>query len=165
MILDVGCGLKREGDVNLDINPEVKPDVVSDFRFLPLKNEAFNLVIFNHSLEHVPNPYLALNEAKRVLKKNGTLKVAFPNHFSVASLIEIIKGKPFWCVKNTGNYFDRHWSFFSSPQMVFTFISHGFKPMNFEADSRYFKRYRAMKVIYRIFPFLCPVVAIYGKKR
>jgi len=165
MILDVGCGLKREGDINLDINPKVKPEIVSDFRFLPLKDGIFSLVIFNHSLEHIPDPCLALNEARRVLKKNGVLKVKFPNHFSVASILNIIKGKPFWCIKDASDWFDKHWSFLSSPQMVFTFITYGFKPVKFEADSRYFQRYRAMRILYTFFPFLCPDLTIYGIKK
>lgn len=165
MILDVGCGLKREGDVNIDINPDVRPDVVSDFRFLPFKDEVFDLTIFNHSLEHVPDPSSALNEANRVLKERAILKVKFPNHLSVASLLELLKGRPFWCVERADHWFDRHWSFLTSPQMVLTFIKHGFRPVRFEADARYFKRYRALKIVYRLFPFLCPDVSLYGKKR
>lgn len=164
MILDVGCGLKREGDVNIDINPDVKPDVLSDFRFLPFRRGTFDVVSFNHSLEHVPDPPLALAESSRILKKGGILKVKFPNHFSIASLLEILERKSFWCVKRADHWFDCHWSFLFSPQMTLVFIQNGFIPIKFEPDRRYFKRHRIIKIVYMFFPFLCPDVTLYGKK-
>lgn len=39
----------------------------------------FDLVLMNHTLEHMDNPYVVLNRAHSVLKKNGILFIDVPN--------------------------------------------------------------------------------------
>lgn len=45
---------------------------VADAHKLPFKNKSFDLVICTETLEHVTDPKLALEEIKRVLKKDGS---------------------------------------------------------------------------------------------
>lgn len=40
---------------------------------LPFKNNAFDLILFYETIEHVENPKDCLKEVKRILKRNGTL--------------------------------------------------------------------------------------------
>ena len=48
---------------------------------LPFKDNAFDIAISNHVLEHVPNQALHLSEIHRVLKKGGILYLATPNRW------------------------------------------------------------------------------------
>lgn len=86
--LDVGCGSKPSGDVNVDffvrgwnsqegdqksgefLNPKVIPNfVVADAGHLPFKDSVFAVVFSSHVIEHVPNPLLMLKEMCRVSKR------------------------------------------------------------------------------------------------
>lgn len=67
-VLDVGCGVRHMGDVNVDLDRSVKPDVVCDATFLPFKCSVFRVVFASHVLEHLVNPVCALIEWKRVSK-------------------------------------------------------------------------------------------------
>lgn len=85
--LDIGCGVLEKPyymqiacDVNwMGIDP-YEGDKEREFPFfkgfaenLPFSDEEFDGVLFATSLDHVLNPYLALYEAHRVLKKEGYL--------------------------------------------------------------------------------------------
>jgi SAM-dependent methyltransferase len=89
-VLDFGCGggftiknircLRRAGG---EINELAQPaavanglECVADLADLP--SDTFDVVIANHSLEHVPNPILALKEMQRVLKAGGKLVLVTP---------------------------------------------------------------------------------------
>lgn len=85
-ILDVGCGNRPHGHVNVDLYPEEttyrtwKPEVLApaldtkkipnfikaDACFLPFKSNVFHLVYSSHTIEHVENPRLMLREILRV---------------------------------------------------------------------------------------------------
>jgi SAM-dependent methyltransferase len=89
-VLDFGCGggftlknircLRRAG---VEINPLAQAAAVAnglecfgDLADLP--PDTFDVVFSNHSLEHVPNPILALTEMHRVLKPGGKLLLVLP---------------------------------------------------------------------------------------
>jgi len=46
---------------------------------LPLVDEVFEKALFVHSLEHIPSPFNALSEVRRVLKKSGSVIIVIPN--------------------------------------------------------------------------------------
>lgn len=74
--LDVGCGKRRLGDVNVDINREVRPDVVCDIHYLPFKDAQFEVVYCFHVLEHKGvRPEKAIRELRRVSKKIVEIQV------------------------------------------------------------------------------------------
>jgi ubiquinone/menaquinone biosynthesis C-methylase UbiE len=82
MILDVGCGLLPEGDVNVDLFtepsrqrpqfnsslPKMPNFVKADAQHLPFKDCVFDVVQASHCIEHVPNPVALLDELVRVSK-------------------------------------------------------------------------------------------------
>jgi len=79
--LDVGCGTRPKGDVNIDLysknlqqcgtlwDPKkVKTFIIADAEVLPFQNKVFKKIYAIHVIEHLKNPFQALNEWKRVGK-------------------------------------------------------------------------------------------------
>jgi len=92
MILDVGCGTKPRGDVNVDvflgkkyyrgkIVPKKIPNfVLADACHLPFKDGAFEKVVSYSVIEHVPNLKLFIKEMVRVT--NGEIYIETPHRFA-----------------------------------------------------------------------------------
>lgn len=79
--LDVGCGARGNSDVNVDVKRQaINLTVQADGQHLPFKNNCFENVVCLHTIEHVDNPYLLLNELIRVLK--GHLLIVCPYKLS-----------------------------------------------------------------------------------
>ena len=91
-VLDVGCGrgdlvaifknwgIEAYGIDALDpsITKSFREDIkdrvfVADAEALPFKEESFDLVIAHHVIEHLHNPEQFILEARRVLKRGGTV--------------------------------------------------------------------------------------------
>ena len=80
-MLDVGCGNKPKGDVNIDVSRSLLSAkkrannfVVADAAFLPFKNEAFDVAFSAFTIEHVKDPFLALKEMCRVAKRKAIVR-------------------------------------------------------------------------------------------
>jgi len=97
-LLDVGCGHRPKGDVNVDLYPEASAHRSADQRVnddvalhvheipnfvkakaqnLPFRDRAFRKLYSWHLIEHLPNPELFLEEATRVT--NNTIIIFCPN--------------------------------------------------------------------------------------
>ncbi len=82
--LNLGCGReKKEGFLNVDINPECRPDAVHDLsRFpYPFQDNRFEEIIMNHVLEHLEKPLGVLEEIYRISEDNCRIILKCP-HFS-----------------------------------------------------------------------------------
>lgn len=85
-VLDIGCGMRpyrrfltnTSRYVGLDMNPDVRPDVVGSVLDLPFEDGAFDGVMCNEVLEHIPDPAKALNEIHRVLRPGGLTYITVP---------------------------------------------------------------------------------------
>jgi len=88
--LNIGCGhSKLEGYVNIDIDPVLKtPDLVLDVSrgVLPYATNTVDEIVMSHTLEHIPRMFHnhIFNEINRVLRKDGSLFVSFPD-FKICS--------------------------------------------------------------------------------
>jgi ubiquinone/menaquinone biosynthesis C-methylase UbiE len=96
--LDVGCGLRPTGDVNVDLYfgeytehidaldkklvvvSRVNNPVKADAHHLPFRDEVFEEVYSHHVLEHLDDPTKALAEMIRVAKRKVTFVV--PHRFN-----------------------------------------------------------------------------------
>jgi SAM-dependent methyltransferase len=76
LILDCGGGDRVLNDpryVNVEYLEYQLPAVYGDAMKLPFKPETFDLVFSQAVLEHVPNPFVAVEEMRRVAKRGGTV--------------------------------------------------------------------------------------------
>jgi ubiquinone/menaquinone biosynthesis C-methylase UbiE len=76
MILDVGCGTKPRGDVNVDLpmggnygRSRTGADVIASVYHLPFRSDTFDEVIFYGLLHHLSEPKKGWNEMIRVSRK------------------------------------------------------------------------------------------------
>lgn len=73
MILDVGCGEDKHGDVGIDVRRLKAVDLIGDMHHLPFRENVFGKVRSSVVLEHALNPFNTLKEMIRVLKSAGEL--------------------------------------------------------------------------------------------
>jgi len=57
---------------------------LADIRCLPFANESFDIVFFNHVIEHLDDDFLALQNIYRTLKNKGLLILGTPNEGALA---------------------------------------------------------------------------------
>lgn len=101
-VLDVGCGhghsyqlLAPRETVGVDISAvalagQDRETVRADMRALPFPDNSFGSLCCCHAIEHVPDPELAIHEAARVLRPEGTAVFITPNRLTFARPDEII---------------------------------------------------------------------------
>ncbi len=83
-ILDVGCGSKKiEGAIGIDHFFFDGVDKVHDLNIFPwpFKKESFDKIYFCHSISHLKDICLVMQECHRLLKIGGKLEIIAP-HFS-----------------------------------------------------------------------------------
>lgn len=97
-VLDIGArdgglraflpaGTRYQG---LDIAPEFASEqvMIRDISLgLPFPDASFDFVFCIEVLEHVPNPFNALTEIRRVLRDEGVLTLSVPNPYHLKELI------------------------------------------------------------------------------
>lgn len=77
-ILDLGSGehggysiATRGRRIRIDVQPRFRPEIVADAQGLPFQDSSFAAVRAMSVLEHVPRPWLAVEEIHRVLEPHG----------------------------------------------------------------------------------------------
>ncbi len=81
MMLDIGCGEDKKGDVGVDLRITGSVDIVSDARMLPFKDGSFDHVYSSHLIEHFSHREVrdVLVEWVRVLKRGGVIEIRCPD--------------------------------------------------------------------------------------
>jgi len=79
LVLDVGCGKRKHGDIGVDYTKDSEADIVADAHHLPFKDDVFDKVVSVTVLEHSPNPLNFLKEQHRILKKSGKIELTTDN--------------------------------------------------------------------------------------
>jgi ubiquinone/menaquinone biosynthesis C-methylase UbiE len=67
----------------------------ADARNLPLKNEAFDIVLMIEVLDYIPELELSLLDSKRILKPNASCIISFGNKASLKAKLKAVHGKSY----------------------------------------------------------------------
>ncbi len=145
VVLDVGCGagdfggsLKHNRDIEVwGVEPveraaqlaKTKLDKVccgffSDDAEIPEKN--FNVVTFNDSLEHFPDPFPPLELAKKKLTSGGLVICSIPNVRYISNVKHFLFEKD-WRYEDKGIRDKTHLRFFTKKSMLRTFDEAGYE--------------------------------------
>ncbi|CAN5301883.1 hypothetical protein BH10PAT1_BH10PAT1_3040 [soil metagenome] len=113
-----------------------------------LPNNYFDLVIMNHTLEHLENPKMVLGKIYKLLKKDGVVLIDVPNAGGIAS--KIMKNKwPYRLPKE-------HVNQFTKKNLSKLFKENNFEVIHFESRSGIFEFDNPVKEIWQ---------ALIGKKK
>lgn len=84
-ILDLGCGKKpyyrkfiKGKLISADIEKSGRVDIICDSHHIPLKKEKFDKVLCVNSFYYFSDPFRAMDEIHRVLKKDGKIVMQMP---------------------------------------------------------------------------------------
>lgn len=143
-LLDIGCSygefgalVKQEsGGVVWGVEPikeaasraaSVLDNVINDFFVpdLPIPDAFFDVVTFNDSLEHFPEPLGPLRLAKQKLKSDGTLLCCVPNVRYVENVKNLLFAKD-WKYTTMGILDDTHLRFFTKKSIERTLTEAGY---------------------------------------
>lgn len=143
-ILDVGCGFgdlllywqsrgadtlgvdfdQRAVDLAHKLGLQVLAGALEEQDLPP---ESFDVVVFNHSLEHLPHPVGTLKLAARLLRRGGTVHIAVPNGASAGLVLE----KDSWEHLS----FPLHFWFFNVETLLQSLKSAGFSQFKFHTKN------------------------------
>jgi len=78
--LSIGSKNTQFANINLDVDPSTKADIIAAVQNLPFKSNPFELIFFTDIIEHLPKgeEVRALREINRVLKNDGELILTTP---------------------------------------------------------------------------------------
>ena len=69
--------------LEIDIDVMRSPDIICNIEKLSLKNSSIDVIFCLEVLEHVQNPWIAVREIKRVLKRKGLVVASTPFVFPI----------------------------------------------------------------------------------
>jgi len=99
VIVDIGCGRRPQGDINIDLVRTRFCNLIASAEQLPIRNDSIEMIFCSHVLEHLDHPERALKEINRVLVADGTAYISFPKpefgNTSKLRLVEFFLNLPF----------------------------------------------------------------------
>lgn len=129
--------LKREGWRVQGIEPSKTAVQTALLRGVPTLNTTFeeakispvnfDAVIFNHVLEHIPDPLATLAKARRILKKDGLVLIDVPNFGSLSAKVQGVN----WGYTTPSE----HLWHFTKDSLFLLLKKGGFAPIYWEARS------------------------------
>ncbi len=86
--LEVGGGASPHKEyfpnsVSIDLSKTSKADIIADAHNLPFVDESFKVILITETLEHIYNPFIAVEEIYRVLERNGIVVLSVPFVFPI----------------------------------------------------------------------------------
>ena len=126
--LNLGCGSKKlPGFTNIDIRPEVKPDIVDDItKLAKIEDGSVDLIYTCHVIEHI-----AFNDLREVLmrwydilKPGGTLRISVPDmdavfaHYFYWKDLKLLRGFLWGGQDYENNFHLSGWDFETMQEML-----------------------------------------------
>lgn len=173
-ILDFGCGLSYytgNNAIGIDLNKkllfnaDLGGKVLADYNHPPFQSRIFDAIYMVHSIEHTNDARNPLREANRLLKKNGTIGITFPNIRGLRNLFQIV----FRGINVIGGH--DHLACLTPKMIEHALNETGFTKIDEGGDiiyTPYMERLRLMKLGYWMadrFPTWAGVYIIVAKKR
>lgn len=99
VVLDIGCGKKPRGNINIDMVRTEFCNFVASAEQLPFHDDSIETIFCSHVLEHLDHPRRALKEINRILTADGIAYISFPKpefgNTSKLRLFEFFLNLPF----------------------------------------------------------------------
>lgn len=171
-VLDIGCnqggfgaGLKGRGPVEVwGVEPDPHSASVAASRLdhvvvdyfeerNPLPDGYFDLIVFNDSLEHMPDPVAALELARRKLQPGGVVQCCVPNMRHIECLEHLLLEKN-WAYEEQGVRDRTHLRFFTKRSIVELFESLGYRVQRtvFVNEEWWEPGRKLRRLLFRVFP-------------
>lgn len=109
-VLDLGCGnKKREGAIGVDFNDRTDADVIHDLNSFPypFEDASFDEIYLDNIIEHLDDVMHVMEEAYRITKPGGLVKVIVPYFRSLWAFIDPTH-KHFFTVESFAYYDPDH---------------------------------------------------------
>jgi 2-polyprenyl-3-methyl-5-hydroxy-6-metoxy-1,4-benzoquinol methylase len=150
-------------------NNPAKRKVIGDITRMPFKNNQFDQVLLFEVLEHqttADNRIKILTEAKRVLRKKGTLILSTPNKKRLTNYLRKIIGKerifPYMIGSNkTRKLGDFHYYEYTGQELIDELKKIGFKSVNLEY---YYFQIPFINLFFKVKSKLSPGIFVKCKK-
>lgn len=153
-VLDIGCSTGNLGEsikdrtsafvVGVEISPEMarvatkKIDkvIVGDIEKIKLKVGKFDVIVMADLLEHLQDPWNALNRVTNFLADNGIIVTSIPNIRHIHTIINLVlKGN--WPYRDRGVHDRTHLRFFTKSGMEEIFSRAKLEIIKIEANYRF----------------------------
>tara|TARA_B110000908_G_C10154012_1_gene402753 strand:- start:339 stop:992 length:654 start_codon:yes stop_codon:yes gene_type:complete len=140
-VLDIGGGsggtllfLKEQGIATkihlFDIVDQTKDKnvfnsiTIGDINTTQLYDEKYDVIILSDVIEHMIDPNILINKAKKKLKKNGKLLISLPNIQFIKAMYKVfVKGS--FEYEKSGIFDKTHMRFYCKSDMIKLFNNHG----------------------------------------
>lgn len=119
--LHLGCYNKKiYGFINIDIRPEVNPDILDDCAKLSkIENESIDLIYTSHTMEHFyrEESLQALKRYYEVLKKGGEIYISVPDldkvfrHYILHQDLRLLQNFLYGSQKHIADFHYTGWNF------------------------------------------------------
>lgn len=117
-------------------------------------NQKFDCIVFNDVLEHLVDPFKALNICKSLLTENGVVVCSIPNIRYFEAMTHLLKEKDFHYVE-MGIFDKTHLRFFTKKSMIRMFMEEGYKIKTIEGinsiknwNKRGYKRFKFLNTLF-----------------
>lgn len=157
LVLDVGCGKHKRGNIGVDYSRDSCADVIADANHLPFRAGVFVKVISFCCLEHSPNPLQFLKEQHRVLSEAGGIFCVTDNaqyyrwsvqRFAGLSHPDMLQDhyliffpENVLRLMNLAGFKKLNWSFITTPPIFFDVIALFLIKIHFWREASLFKRF------------------------
>jgi SAM-dependent methyltransferase len=91
-VIDVGCGRNKTIVFACGVDTLPVTDICASLDELPFPEDAADVIISRHSLEHVLDPIKALQEWRRVLGNRGRVIIVLPDHGVLDTMQFVLSG-------------------------------------------------------------------------